>query len=83
MPREMDELPISGKDRRSEVRLVSRGRELGAEDSFESPLLVLIVQQHNGCDVQRPLAAAASRYLALKVLNETIREMVRRPGTPR
>ncbi len=56
-----------------------RDVQLIGEDRFESTSFVLIVQHYYRHDAQGLPASAAICYLALQVLQKTIREMILRP----
>jgi hypothetical protein len=58
-----------------------RDFELVLKDRFESPGFVLIVQHYYWHHTQGLPASAAIRYLALQILQKTIREMILRPLT--
>jgi hypothetical protein len=56
--------------------------EVFREDRFESPRFVLIVQHYYGHHAQGLAASAAICYLALQILQKSVREMILRPLAP-
>jgi hypothetical protein len=52
------------------------------EDGFKAPCFILIVQHHDGNYSQRLLAGMALRDFSLQILQEAIREMVKRSLAP-
>jgi len=60
--------------------LIFRGsRQFVREDSFKSPLFVLVVQQHHRNYSQRSLAGMALRHFSLQILQKAVRKMIQSP----
>jgi hypothetical protein len=61
---------------------VPRNGDVGLENRLKAPLFVRVVQQDNRRNTQRKSATATLGRLTLKVLDESVGEMISRTGTP-